>query len=220
MKSILSTKKLTSSQKKMFQNLDISVIDYDAIEINYIDFESPKQISCGIFTSQNAVKAFFSDHNLNSSAIGKVFCVGEKTKSILEENGQKVTKMMKNASELAGFIKKMHKNDTFYFFCGNLRRDEIPSILKTEEIANFEVKTYKTILKTVKFEQKWDGILFFSPSGVQSFCIKNTINNSPAFCIGKTTSSEVKKHTNNIFEAEKTTIESVIEQSIKLLNKT
>ncbi len=219
-KTILSTKKLTSSQKKMFQNANIYVKDYDAIEINYIDFESPKQVSCGIFTSQNAVKAFFSHHNRNSSKIEKVFCVGEKTESILEENGQKVTKMMKNASELANFIKKAHKHEAFHFFCGNLRRDEIPSTLKNEAITLFEVKTYETLLKTTKIEQKWDGILFFSPTGVISFSTENEIENRTAICIGKTTSFEVKKHTTNVFEAEKTTIESVIEKAIEILNKT
>ena len=59
MKTILSTKKLSASQKKMFQNNTISVTDYNAIEIKSIDFESPKKVGYGIFTSQNAVKAFF-----------------------------------------------------------------------------------------------------------------------------------------------------------------
>jgi uroporphyrinogen-III synthase len=219
-KTILSTKKLTSTQKKMFQNANISVADYNAIKINFIDFDSPKKISCGIFTSQNAVKTFFSHHNRNSSEIEKVFCVGEKTKSILEENGQKVVKMMKNASELADFIKKTHKHEVFHFFCGSLRRDEIPSALKNENIALFEVKTYETILKSMKIEQKWDGILFFSPTGMKSFCTENEIKNSMAFCIGRTTYSEVKKHTTNVFESEKTTVESVIEKAIKILGET
>ena len=220
MKTILSTKKLSASQKKMFQNNTISVTDYNAIEIKSIDFESPKKVGYGIFTSQNAVKAFFSGHNRNASTIETVFCVGEKTKSILEKNEQKVAKMMKNASELADFIKNTHKTDTFYFFCGNLRREEIPSSLKNEKITLFEVKTYETRLKTFKFDQKWSGILFFSPTGVTSFCMENDIENSAAFCIGKTTSSEAKKHSSNIFEAEKTTIESVLEKAISTLNKT
>ena len=220
MKTILSTKKLSASQKKMFQNNTISVTDYNAIEIKSIDFESPKKVGYGIFTSQNAVKAFFSGHNRNTSTIETIFCVGEKTKSILEKNEQKVAKMMKNASELADFIKKTHKTDTFYFFCGNLRREEIPSSLKNEKITLFEVKTYETRLKTSKLDQKWSGILFFSPTGVTSFCMENDIENSAAFCIGKTTSSEAKKHSSNIFEAEKTTIESVLEKAISTLNKT
>ena len=220
MKTILSTKKLSASQKKMFQNNTISVTDYNAIEIKSIDFESPKKVGYGIFTSQNAVKAFLSGHNRNTSTIETIFCVGEKTKSILEKNEQKVAKMMKNASELADFIKKTHKTDTFYFFCGNLRREEIPSSLKNEKITLFEVKTYETRLKTSKFDQKWSGILFFSPTGVTSFCMENDIENSAAFCIGKTTSSEAKKHSSNIFEAEKTTIESVLEKAISTLNKT
>ncbi|MFT4848633.1 MAG: uroporphyrinogen-III synthase [Sediminicola sp.] len=218
--SILSTKKLTATQKKMFQDANISVTDYDAIEINFIDFEAPKKISFGIFTSQNAVKAFFSHHNCNSSEIEKAFCVGEKTKSLLEENGQKVTNMMNNAQELADFIKINYQHDTFHFFCGSLRRDEIPSTLKKENITLFEVKTYETALKTSKIERKVDGILFFSPTGVRGFCIENEIEASAAFCIGKTTSSEVKKHTTNIFEASTTTVESVIEKAIKILGET
>ena len=62
--------------------------------------------------------------------------------------------------------------------------------------------------------------MFFSPSGVKSFYADNEIENRPAFCIGKTTSSEAKKHTNNVFEAEKTTVESVIEKACKILNET
>ena len=71
-----------------------------------------------------------------------------------------------------------------------------------------------------KIKQKWDGILFFSPTGVKSFFAENKIANSAAFCIGQTTASEVKKYTANVFEAEKTTVESVIEKAIKILSET
>jgi uroporphyrinogen-III synthase len=43
MKTILSTKKLSSSQKKMFENANISLIEYNAIEINYLRFKFPKK---------------------------------------------------------------------------------------------------------------------------------------------------------------------------------
>lgn len=220
MKTILSTKKLSSSQKKMFENANISLIEYDAIEINYLKFKFPKKISNGIFTSQNAVKAFFNHHNSNISEMGKIFCVGEKTKAVLIKNNQKVAKMMQNASELAKFIANEYKNESFYFFCGSLRRDEIPATLKKENMTLFEVKTYETVLKKKVIHQKWDGILFFSPSGIQSFSAQNDIDNRLAFCIGKTTASEAKKHTSSVFEANKTTVESVIEKAINTLGQT
>ncbi len=95
---------------------------------------------------------------------------------------------------------------------------------KMKDRGLYNVQSYFTYIKTSdsahKFDQKWSGILFFSPTGVPSFCMENDIENSAAFCIGKTTSSEAKKHSSNIFEAEKTTIESVLEKAISTLNKT
>src|SRR5690606_23659102 len=118
----------------------------------------------------NAVLAI---QNANMS-IQKCFCVGEKTKSLLEENGQKVQKTTKYASELADFIVKNHKNDTFHFFCGNLRSNEIPSKLEENNIAFKEITVYKTTLIPKKNERHFDAILFFSPSGVKSYFSNNS----------------------------------------------
>ena len=57
--------------------------------------------------------------------------------------------------------------------------------------------------------------MFFSPSGVKSFSIKNKINNAIAFCIGETTANEAKKITQNIIIANKASIENVLVQVIK-----
>ncbi len=217
MKSILSTKKLKSTQRESLREASLSIVEYDAIEVTNLDFKVPENIANAIFTSQNAVRSFIENKNAYKKGIGKCFCVGEKTKSLLEKNGHKVFKMTANSSELAHFILKEHQNDSFYFFCGSLRREEIPSTLKKAKIEIFEVKTYETTLNLVRFEQKCDGILFFSPSGVQSFTSENKIENSMAICIGSTTASEAKKHTDNIKIAQKATIESVINQVIKNL---
>ena len=41
--------------------------------------------------------------------------MGENTKALLEENGQKVIKIEQNASKLADFILKNDENDEFLF---------------------------------------------------------------------------------------------------------
>lgn len=211
---VLSTKILSETQKELFKNTGIQVIDFDAISIQMLDFESPQVIKNGIFTSQNGVQSI-SGKNLK---IENTFCVGERTRYLLLENGEKVIKMFNYGSELGDFIQKNYKNEEFYFFCGNRRRDEIPSAINNSKNTLFEIKTYKTELNTVKFEQKWDGILFFSPSGVESFSTKNCIENTPVFCIGNTTASEAKLHSKNyIYIAEETTVESVIDKAIKTL---
>ena len=82
----------------------------------------------------------------------------------------------------------------------------------------FEVKTYKTVLKTKKFDQNWDGILFFSPSGVASYISENKPKkNSCAVCIGLTTATSAKKHFKSVVIAPTSTIESVLEKTIEAL---
>jgi uroporphyrinogen-III synthase len=211
---------LTSTQKETLIKAGISLYDYDAINIEFIDFKVPENLKNVIFTSQNAVRAFLEKCLIEEHRDIKCFCVGEKTKLLLEKNDLKVIKTAKNASFLVNYISKYHKNDTFFFFCGNLRREEIPTELKKAKITVFEVKTYKTTLNQVFFDQKWDGILFFSPSGVQSFvqgnhCLTNGKMIS-AICIGDTTTSEAKKYTKNVFVSKNTTVESVIEKAIEI----
>jgi uroporphyrinogen-III synthase len=55
MKTILSTKKLSPSQKGLITNAGISLVEYNAIKIEFIPFEIPSTIENAIFTSQNAV---------------------------------------------------------------------------------------------------------------------------------------------------------------------
>ena len=213
--SVLSTKKLSSSQKDLFDSSKLDLIDHDLIEIRVLDFSVPSTGINAIFTSKNAAKAVCNNQDFKNT-VYRCFCVGEKTKSFLEKNGQKIIKMEKNGQELADFIVKKFRNDTFYYFSGTIRREELPTTLKSQKIAFFEVKTYQTDLKPRYFDQKFDKILFFSPSGVESFMMQNSIGESVAICIGKTTANAVKKYTKNVQVAESTSIESVIKAAVKM----
>ncbi|WP_299433881.1 uroporphyrinogen-III synthase [uncultured Aquimarina sp.] len=218
--SILSTKKLSASQKELLLNSGIGFVEYNAIEIELLDVEFNRDVQYAIFTSKNAVRAIFNNNSKSLPLLWKragvmAFCVGENTKKLLEENGQKVMETTQNASELGEIIAKKYKNERFSFFCGNLRRDELPSILKENTIELEEIVVYKTHMKPKKFDRTFDGILFFSPSGVQSYISNNAMKGSMTFCIGNTTASEVKKHTKNNIVANKPTVENVIVQAVK-----
>lgn len=232
MKSVLSTKKLSPSQRELLINAGISLVHYDAIKIEFLSFRAPSNIKNAIFTSQNGVNSFFK--NLRTSIsnskdefiIDNCFCVGEKTKALLEKNGQNVFKMTEYASELAPYLVKNHKNAYFHFFCGNIRSDVIPSTLKENHVAFEEIEVYNTTLNPKKFERHFDAILFFSPSGVRSFVEGNTNINgensafaemTKAVCIGTTTASEAKKYTENLVISNSTTVESVIAKAVKTL---
>lgn len=210
---VLSTKILSNEQKKLFQNTNIGLVEYNAISIQFLEFEALDFIKNAIFSSQNAVQSIVE----KKIKIENVFCVGEKTKQFLIKNGQNIVKMSKNASELGDFIKKNYQNEDFYFFSGNLRMEAIPDSIRASKNTIFELKTYKTELNSMKFYQKWDGILFFSPSAVKSFTTHNSLTNTPIFCIGNTTAKEAKKHTELIYIADNQSIEGVIEKAIKTL---
>ncbi|WP_299186139.1 uroporphyrinogen-III synthase [uncultured Aquimarina sp.] len=213
--TILSTRILSSSQKELLLNSGIGVVAYNAIEIELLEPEFNQDIKCAIFTSKNAVKAI-QNSGFN---IKNCFCVGENTKKLLEENGQKVVEIAQNASDLAKIIAKNYKNEQFYFFCGNLRREELPIILSENSIELEEIVVYKTHRKSKKFDRTFEGILFFSPSAVQSYTMTNSVNESVAFCIGNTTASEAKKHTKNCIVANKPTVENVLVQAVKYFYK-
>lgn len=216
MPTVLSTKKLKENQRSLLLNAAISLVEYNAIKIEFVPFKVPSNIENAIFTSQNAVKAIQDSR----TKIQDCFCVGKKTKLLLQESGLNVIKMTEYASELADYLVKNHKNDSFHFFCGNIRSDEIPSKLKENNITFEEIEVYKTTLNPKKFERQFDAVLFFSPSGVRSFCEErsNLTDNKAIFvCIGTTTASEAKKYTENVVVSNTTTAESVIAKAVKTL---
>jgi uroporphyrinogen-III synthase len=234
MLSILSTKKLKPNQRDLLLGQGFTLVDYNAIEIEFIDFETPEKIDNAIFTSQNGVNAFLKHSNKtpfqsNKNEIG-VFCVGQKTKALLEENGLNVKETANYGADLAQIIAKDYQKESFHFFCATQRRDEIPNALKASKVEFIEVLTYKTTLKPRKFDQEWDGILFFSPSGVESYFIEKkkvreaipqqVLSNSPLLiCIGETTADAARKYSDHIVIASTTLIESVIAKAVNVLKK-
>lgn len=220
MSAILSTRSLSEDQKRALTNAQFGVDEYNAITIDLIDFELPKGFTHFIFTSKNGVKSYLRHlTNKPQYSISEIscFCVGQKTKSFLEENGLKVVKMAENALELAIFVTKHYKKEQFLIFTGNRNRPDLRRILNRENIHFKEVVVYKTSLEPQQFTKEFQGILFFSPSGVESFTMENDIGNTPVFCIGETTAREARKYSEHVIIAEKPTVDSVIEQVINTL---
>ncbi len=213
MPRVLSTKILAQNQKELLLNAGISLVEYNAIKISFTEFElEENKIKNAIFSSKNSVKAT----GKKDLKIENCFCVGQKTSALLEEKGYSVKETAANSEELARIIVEKYKGEKFLFFCGSKRRKELPGILKKNEIALKEIEVYETHYNHKKFEGKFDGIMFFSPSAVKSYTQKNSLE-STAFCIGDTTASEAKKHSNNIIIATSPGIENVIAKMVKYL---
>lgn len=208
---VLSTKKLTQPQKELLLNADISFVEADFLDVESIDFDTELSIENAIITSKNAVESVVK----KQIKIRNCFCVGDKTEEILIKNGFSIAEKAYQAKTLAEKIIKNHSKKSFTFFCGDKRREELPFLLKEFKVNLNEIEVYKTKLTTKQIDGVFDGILFFSPSAVQSYVLRNEFEDMTVFCIGKTTEAEVKKHTNNIITANKTTIENVIVQVVK-----
>jgi uroporphyrinogen-III synthase len=215
--SILSTKTLSDEQRQAFLDTDFDILEQDFIEIENTNFELKDINENLIFSSQNAVLSLMEQPDWGKLKTKTVFCVGIKSKELLEENGFKVDVYLDYASELAEIITLIYNKETFTFFSGNLRKETLPKALKNAGIQFNEIEVYQTKLAPFKIakEEKFDGILFFSPSGVESYLKDNSIKKETCFCIGQTTASALEKITKNIIIAENPTIEDVIEECIK-----
>lgn len=212
---IVSTKKLSEKQKQQLLSADFSVIDEDFICIQNKEFEIETINDYLIFTSQNAVESVLRNKKIAEIKTKKCFCVGEKTKALLEENDFEVIEDSDYAAELASTICNQYSKNSFTFFCGNMRRDFLPEALKLVEIALDEIEVYETILTTHEIDFTPNGIFFFSPSGVKSYLLQNKIENENCFCIGNTTAEALKDVTPNRIIANQPTIESVIMKCIE-----
>ncbi|WP_309640063.1 uroporphyrinogen-III synthase [Flavobacterium sp.] len=216
---IVSTKKLLPNQKQYLLNANFSVVEADFIGIKYKDFKINNDFEFLIFTSQNAVESILKNKKPEVLLPKRCFCVGEKTKALLEENGFVVLVCSDYAAELASIICNKYQKQNFTFFSGNLRKDILPEAMQLAQIEFEEIEVYETIYTPTEIQSKPDGILFFSPSAVESYLKTNKITDEMCFCIGQTTAETAEKFTENIVIANQPSVENVIIQCINYYSK-
>ena len=215
--SILSTKTLSAEQRQVFLDANFDLLEQDFIEIKNNLFELKTINNNLIFSSQNAVLSLIEQNGWEVLKTKPVFCVGIKTKELLEAHGFTVDVYLDYASELAEIITLIYNKESYTFLSGNLRKETLPEALKSAGITFNEIEVYQTTLAPFKIsdQENFDGILFFSPSGVESYLTNNKIKNEVCFCIGTTTAAALEtKKIKNIVIAEIPTIEVVIEEVI------
>lgn len=216
--TVLSTRNLTEEQKSRLESAGIGLETHDAIQINFLKTSIPQGFENFIFTSKNGVKGFLYnlDRDLSELADARCYCVGEKTSELLAENGLFVSKTARNAKEIGDFVAKTGEDDKFLILTGNRNRPELRNTLTANKISFREVQVYKTALNPVKFEKEFDYILFFSPSGVESFAAVNPESKALALCIGETTAREARKYFSRVMVAGKQTTDAVLDTLIEI----
>ena len=210
--SVYSTKKLSELQKETLSTA-IGITDSDFIKMRFNRI-SPKvmknEIENVIITSQNGVEALLNSFTKNEMNFKNIYCVGRRTKKLIENRIGKVTHVAKNAKKLAEYLSQNLDNKEVTYFCSDLRLDILPAYLQTHDIIVHEVEAYKTMLSPVKIDDSISGVLFYSPSGIESYLQENTTD-KVAFCIGETTAKEARKHFEKVEVANIPSVDSVLE---------
>ena len=222
---ILSTKKISDSLIKDAAQKNICIDEINFIETKEnIPAEIKNRISelseqniLAIFTSSNAVKVV--GKIVSPETNWKIYCIEPATKKTVETifPNSSIAATAKDAAELSEKIVKENSVKQIVFFCGNQRRDLLPSQLKNNGIEVEELVVYQTIETPQIISKKYDGILFFSPSAVRSFFAKNKLEaTTQIFSVGKTTADEINFFSNNpIMISEIPASENLIAEVIK-----
>ena len=213
---ILSTKILSENLKEIFDDNKFDLFEHDFIKIGSLNFELPNHDGSWIFTSQNAVNAVFSISKSMDLIFNKIYCVGENTKSVLSKKGQKVVKNLKNSSKLANFISKHAKNEKFIFCRSDIKNGNFTDFFKKEKIDLKEIVVYDNQPNSIVLKDKFEAIMFYSPSGIKSFLKNNQLGSSHCICIGETTASYAKNYSSNVLSCKTPSIKHVIDKTIKL----
>jgi len=204
---ILSTRPIDAPliNEAKHQNIEIDILSFiETVPIRSIEVQQEIEnallkSSAVVFTSMNAVEAVANELD-GHQPDWRIYSIGNTTRQLVKKYfGEKaIAGTAESAAELAELIVEEDNSDDIFFFCGEQRRDELPDILRSNDIDVNEIVVYQTIQVKHKIEKTYHGILFFSPSAVQSFFSNNKISDQTIlFAIGNTTATEIKKYTNN-----------------------
>lgn len=153
-----------------------------------------------VFTSANAVEAVVQ-HLQGRQPAWRIFCIGQATRQLIARNfaAAMIAGTANSAGELADVIINKTAIEEVIFFCGDQRRQELLQQLAQQHIAVKEIVVYRTFADKYSLQKQYDGVLFFSPSAVNSFFSNNTVTEKTVlFAIGNTTADTIKNFTNNI----------------------
>jgi hydroxymethylbilane synthase len=210
--NVYSTKTLSKDQLNgLAPNIGVSMSDFITTRHNRLKPVLVKNsFEAVVFTSQNAVEALLHNFFPKELDFESIYCVGKRTKRLIEKRIGKVSHVENSAEKLGRYLVSNLKNKELTFFCGNKRRDELPSILEQNGIKVREIECYQTQLTPRKIEDKIKGIMFFSPSGIESYLKTNHDLNKKVFCIGTTTAAKANEYFKEVTVAKIPTVESVI----------
>jgi uroporphyrinogen-III synthase len=218
---VVSTRILSSESSSLLENAGLKVFAHD---FNIKSFTAPPESGAlnlaqhVILTSVTGIQAFIKildNHRIERNAF-KIYCIEQETCAEALRQGLRVIGTAGNAALLADLIITHRTVRELTFICSNIRRHELPEKLRAADRMVFEWIGY-TITPNPVLIPAAEFILFFSPSGIDSFLELNLPGNLKAVCIGETTAAYAR--TKKFFKvvcSDKSTAESVVNKVIEL----
>lgn len=195
---ILSTKGLNESAVEYADTLGVKINCIDFIQTEAVAFDA-QQINWNntdaiVFTSSNAVRYFFGEGRGHVPTGKTIFSLSGKTATELNEYGIVPTFTAINAAALAGAIIGVKAVKNMLHVCGNLKLETIETQMTSAGINYTPLLVYNTFYGDAKpIAEQYDGIMFFSPSGVHSYLRGNSIQPDVIYCcIGQTTADSLR----------------------------
>lgn len=227
---LLSTRPLENAliEKAAYYNITLHVIPFIQIHTAYsnsfpdlLNRIAATKITVA-FTSVHAVEIVVAALPKHKPIPDwEIYCLGGTTFTLVKKYWpyQNIKATAKSAGDLAGKIVN-DSPDAVTFFCGNKRLEILPGQLTGAGIKLEECIVYSTEETPVKVERSYNGILFFSPSAVNSYFSINTISaDTILFAIGNTTAAAIKQFCNNsIIISEFPGREQLVEKAISYFN--
>lgn len=222
---ILFTRPLPENELQLAKTLGLEVMVMPLIGVESMPmddiiaqssdfFADVSTVQSVVFTSQNAVNALFEESLQRDRLIEvlrrkPVYTVGESTADSLDEFGIMARFPDDyNGTTLASMMQNDGVNASVLHFCGNLRREEFRVSMISAGVSVLEIEVYRkseiqldeyfiahSIEKT-SFLSAFDGVAFYSPSGVEAFWNQRLNENfvGTYFAIGQTTASALAEH--------------------------
>ncbi|MCW5908232.1 MAG: uroporphyrinogen-III synthase [Chitinophagales bacterium] len=195
---ILSTKPLSADELEFAASQGAEVQCIEVIRTEPLAFQLPdaNTYDAVVFTSANALRYFFRNDNAAAALAGKtIFSIGGKTEQHLNVKGFAPQLTAYNGEQLADKIIASATSQAVLHPCSSIRLPILEQKFKSAGIAYTSLPVYHTsLLSNVKAEGDYDVILFFSPSGVESFLAENKLpQNVVCSCIGNTTAGYLKE---------------------------
>lgn len=217
MAKILSTKILSESTFERLLAAGHSITHYDLFNSEPLPFAAPLY-DIYICSSQNAVaslKHYWKNQPVEYLLNTDWYCVGEKTKESLESLGLNVIVCAETAEELIEkYLDSDALNDKRKLWLTGVRKTPATHAYLQAKKADY-IDVYVTIPNLKVFEQSFDGILFYSAHGVDTFMKAHQIDSATTlFCIGTTTATAALKFSQKVVTAKQASAERLVADTV------